>query len=76
MNIKVTLDADGLERKLHQAARKQLRSVIERRVGALRCPNHQRQPNVFVQESPAGPFRFEISGCCEEIITEVKKEFT
>jgi len=49
-----------------------LQDIIEELIGSARCPEHGMQPQVIGKGESVNNINFEISGCCEEFIAEVK----
>jgi hypothetical protein len=46
---------------------------IKRKVGMCRCPVHGKGPTVVGKGRSADKMTFEVEGCCEELIREVKR---
>ncbi|MBL0208784.1 MAG: hypothetical protein IPP84_12815 [Propionivibrio sp.] len=46
---------------------------IKKKVGACRCPEHGKSPTVVGKGRSADKLTFEVEGCCEKLIREVKR---
>jgi len=62
---------DALTAAVMNAATKE----INRKVGMCRCPVHGKRPTVVGKGRSADKMTFEVEGCCEELISEVKRRF-
>lgn len=47
---------------------------IKKSVGSARCPEHGSSPKVVVKGRNLDNLSFEVSGCCESLIDNVKKK--
>lgn len=47
---------------------------IRKKLGACRCPEHGKTPKLTAKGRSLETIKFEISGCCEGIIGEVKRK--
>lgn len=48
---------------------------IKRKVGMCRCPVHGKGPTVVGKGCSADKMAFEVEGCCENLIEEVRRRF-
>jgi hypothetical protein len=60
---------DALERATLQAIATSLRT----RVGTLPCPEHHEEVTILAKGPSANSLSFELAGCCEVVIDEVKR---
>lgn len=61
---------DALEAAMFSA----VENGIRKKLGACRCPEHGKVPKLTAKGRSLETVKFEISGCCEEIIGEVKRK--
>ena len=63
--------ADALE----ASVLKQVETSIRNSVGSLRCREHGQCPRILVKGHGIKNLSFEVSGCCEALINDVKTKF-
>ena len=71
--VKIEIDITGLKSALEKAAVKIATEHVKKAVGSLRCSEHDKSPTVKIKGSPKN-LSFEVSGCCEDLISKVKKK--
>jgi len=60
---------DEVEDARERAALRQIEQSIRDRVGGLRCPEHGAAPRLTASGSRADALDFELSGCCNELMS-------
>lgn len=63
---------NALESLVLQAAT----SEIQKKVGSCRCPDHGEFPKLVGKGRSVDKLNFEVSGCCEKLIEEVKHKLS
>lgn len=63
---------DPLEKAVMEAVSKQIRQKI----GSCRCPEHGRSPSILAKGRSLESLSFEVKGCCEKLIEDVKRRLT
>ncbi len=61
---------------LEAAALTQVSDSIKRSVGAIRCREHHKAPKIVVKGRNLDNLSFEVSGCCDTLIEQVKKKLS
>lgn len=61
---------DALEAAMLSAVQDGLR----KKVGSCRCPEHGQAPQLLGKGRSIDKLSFEVTGCCEKVIHEVKKK--
>jgi hypothetical protein len=61
---------DALESAMLQS----VQDSISKAVGSARCPEHGQKPTIKVKGRSLDSLKFEVSGCCDNLINEVKKK--
>lgn len=61
---------DALESAMLQT----IQDSISKAVGSARCPEHGQKPKIKVKGRNLDSLKFEVSGCCDSLIDEVKKK--
>jgi len=60
---------DDVEDARERAALKQIEQSIRNRVGGMRCPEHGASPRLTASGSRADALDFELTGCCDELMS-------
>ena len=68
-------DPRNIANVLEAAALKQVELSIRNSVGSLLCREHGQAPRILVKGNGLKNLSFEVSGCCESLIGEVKSKF-
>jgi hypothetical protein len=58
---------------LEKAVLESVQNSIKKSVGSVRCPDHGESPKIVVKGRNLDNLSFEVSGCCEALIEQVKK---
>jgi len=61
---------DALESAMLQS----VQDSIAKSVGSARCPEHGQKPKIKVKGRNLDSLTFEVSGCCDSLIDEVKRK--
>jgi len=61
---------DALESAMLQS----IQDSISKTVGSVRCPEHGQKPKIKVKGRNLDSLKFEVSGCCDSLIEEVKRK--
>lgn len=67
-------DPNNIANVLEAAVLKQVESSIRSSVGSIRCREHGQYPRFLVKGHSLKNLSFEVSGCCETLINEVKSK--
>jgi len=59
---------------LESAMLQSIQDSISKAVGSARCSEHGQKPKINVQGRNLDSLKFEVSGCCDNLIDEVKKK--
>lgn len=49
---------------------------VKKNVGSVRCPDHGKSPKIVCKGKSIENLSFEISGCCETLISAVKRKLS
>lgn len=63
---------DPLERAVIEAVTKQVRQ----KVGSCRCPEHGRSPTLIAKGRDLQSLSFQVKGCCDKLIEDVKRRLS
>lgn len=72
MDMEMMFKVGGKSDELDEAAQAKVAEYVNKRVGALRCPDHDKAPTVIVSGTSLSNIGFEVQGCCQKIIHIVK----
>ena len=53
---------------------KHVREKIQASVASICCKKHDKQPSILVKGPNLDNLNYEVSGCCEDFINQVKKK--
>jgi len=80
MSTKVTYKVAGKEvhpsqfaDKMTEAAVEVVKNSLQEKIEAVRCPVHNQNAKAILKETTGGKMNYDIQGCCEELIVEVKR---
>jgi hypothetical protein len=80
MSSKVTFKVGGKEvhpsqfgDKLKEAAVEAVKDSLQAKIEAVRCPVHNQNAKAVLKETTGGKLNYDIQGCCDELIEEVKR---
>ncbi len=59
---------------LDSAMLQSVKNSISKAVGSTRCPEHGQKPKIKAKGRSLDSLKFEVSGCCDNLIGEVKKK--
>lgn len=62
--------ADALEAAMYQ----EIKDSIADRVKSVRCPEHGGRPTITIKGRNIESLKAEITGCCDNLINEVRKK--
>ena len=65
-----TVNLDEIEDIRERAVLQEIERSIKERVGALRCPEHGAFPRLTATGSRADALEFDLTGCCEDLLTK------
>lgn len=60
--------------QIDEAAKQKIARFIEKRVGEMRCPDHDKAPTIICSGTSLEDVTFEVKGCCQKIIYLVKSK--
>ena len=60
--------------EMNEATRKKVEEYVTKRVGGLRCPDHDEPPTVVCSGTRLDNLNFEVRGCCQKMIYTVKRK--
>jgi hypothetical protein len=73
MDLEMMWQAGGEEStEMDEATRKKVERYVTKRVGGMRCPDHDKPPTVICRGTRLDNLSFEVKGCCNKIIYMVK----
>lgn len=49
---------------------------IKEKVGSVRCPDHGKSPKIICKGKSIENLGFEVSGCCETLVDDVKQKLS
>lgn len=61
----------NLQNALEKALLQSIQESIQKKVGAIRCPEHGQAPKVICKGRSLDNLSFEVSGCCQSVIDSV-----
>ncbi len=61
---------------LEAAVLKELQTTIKKSVGSVKCPKHNSNPKIVVKGRTMDNLNFEISGCCDDLVKEVRQKLS
>ena len=67
------VEPDNMKDVLDITFMKYIRERIEESMAPIRCTIHDRQPTILVKGKNLDNLNYEVSGCCEELISKVHK---
>lgn len=70
------VDPRNIGNVLEAAVLQAATSEIQKKVGACRCPEHGEAPKMIGKGRSVDKLNFEISGCCDKLIEEVKRKLS
>jgi hypothetical protein len=59
---------------LDEATRKKVAEYIQKRVGGMRCPDHDEAPTIICKGDRLDRLSFDVEGCCQKIIYLVREK--
>lgn len=59
---------------LESAMLQSIQDSISKAVGSARCPEHGHKPKIKVKGRNLDSLKFEVSGCCDSLIEQVKRK--
>lgn len=70
------VDPRNIGNILEAAVLKAAASEIQKKVGSCRCPEHGKAPEMVGKGRNLDKLNFEVSGCCDKLIEEVKRKLS
>jgi len=58
--------------EMNDESREKVAQYVNKRVGGLRCPDHDKPPTVICSGDSLSSLTFEVEGCCQKIIHIVR----
>ena len=68
------VDPNNFGDALEQAVLETAKQTIMKRVGSAQCPQHGQHAKIICTGLTANNMTFEISGCCQELVEDVKSK--
>jgi hypothetical protein len=65
---------DQLAREMEKAMLKKVEDSVKKTVSRIRCRTHGQHARVSVRRATGSKMNFDVSGCCDELIDEVRKQ--
>lgn len=59
---------------LESAMLQSVQDSISKSIGSARCPEHGQKPKIKVKGRNLDSLKFEVTGCCDSLINEVKRK--
>lgn len=72
--INISCDVKGINNAIEKAALSSVVDNVKRTVGSVRCQEHGKRPKVKIKGNSLSKLSFEVDGCCEGVIEQVKKK--
>ncbi len=72
MDMEMMFKVGGKSDELDEEAQAKVAAYVQKHVGDLRCPDHDKAPTVIVSGTSLSNIGFEVKGCCQKIIHIVK----
>lgn len=69
------VNPNKIENALETAVLNKVTESIKKTVGSIRCSEHHQAPKIKVKGKNLNDLSFNVSGCCEGLIAEVKSKF-
>ena len=69
-----TVNPKNMKDALEGAILESVQSSIRKSVGSVRCSEHGASPKVLVKGRNLDSLEFEVSGCCDTLIEQVKRK--
>jgi hypothetical protein len=70
IDISFEVNGNALESAMIQS----VQDSISKAFGSARCPDHGQKPKIKVKGHNLDSLKFEVSGCCDSLIEEVKRK--
>jgi len=64
------VEIEEVEDLRERAVLKQIQQSIEERIGGTRCVKHGTMPRLTATGSRADALEFDVSGCCQDLLTK------
>jgi len=71
-----TVHPNQIDNELEKAILQQVRDNIKKRVGSVRCKTHGQAAKIIATGRSIDKLKFEVSGCCEELVEQVKQRLS
>ena len=68
------VDPRNMHDVLEAAMLSAVQDGLRKKVGARRCPEHGQNPKLIAKGRSLDNLNFEVAGCCEKVIDEVKRK--
>lgn len=69
------MDPNNFGDALEQAVLESAKQKIMKQVGSVRCPKHGQQAKIVFTGLTSQNMTFDISGCCQELVEQIKTKF-
>ncbi len=70
--INISCDVKGIKNAIEKAALSGAVENVKRTVGSIRCKEHGKAPKIKIKGNNINSLSFEVDGCCEGVIQQVK----
>ncbi|HDX8344419.1 TPA: hypothetical protein RQM99_000802 [Aeromonas dhakensis] len=72
--INISCDVKGVKSAIEKAALNSVIDSVKKSVGSVRCKDHGKVAKIKIKGNNLNKLSFEIDGCCEDVIEQVKKK--
>ena len=72
MELGMSFNCSGDGTEMSEATKQKVAEYVQRRVGGMVCPDHQKAPTIICRGDRLDNVSFEVEGCCQKIIHLVK----
>ncbi|HCH5589367.1 TPA: hypothetical protein NKZ51_004736 [Vibrio parahaemolyticus] len=72
--ISISCDVKGIKNAIEKAVLSGVVDNVKKTVGSVRCKEHGKAPKIKIEGNNLNNLSFEVDGCCEEVIEQVKKK--
>ncbi|EJE4711265.1 hypothetical protein ACFSJQ_21130 [Vibrio olivae] len=72
--ISISCDVKGIKNAIEKAVLSGVVDNVKKTVGSVRCKEHGKAPKIKIKGNNLNNLSFEVDGCCEEVIEQVKKK--
>ncbi len=72
MELGMLFNSGGDDTEMNEATKQKVADYVQKRVGGMLCPDHQKAPTIVCRGTRLDNISFEVEGCCQKIIHQIK----